>query len=121
MRTFSREFKETAVHRLVALAFLPNPDKLPQINHKNGDKADNRPSNLEWCSNSQNHQHRVHVLGGAIPKAVTKATSVKNKNGTVFLFPSATAAARFLGVVATAVMNAAKSGGKCQQCEVRYV
>jgi len=42
------------VHRLVAKAFIPNPDNLAEINHKNEDKTDNRVANMEWCDHSYN-------------------------------------------------------------------
>lgn len=42
------------VHRLVAQAFIPNTDNLPQVNHINEDKSDNRVDNLEWCDASYN-------------------------------------------------------------------
>lgn len=50
--------KKTFVHRIVAEAFIPNPNHLPFINHKNWITHDNRVENLEWCDASYNNKYR---------------------------------------------------------------
>lgn len=55
--------KYFSVHRLVATAFIPNLDRKPEVNHKNGNRSDNRVENLEWVTRSENELHAYRVLG----------------------------------------------------------
>jgi hypothetical protein len=58
------------VHRLVAAAFLENPDKLREVDHINGIKTDNKASNLRWCSRRQNEDNKNKKKGNHSSKYI---------------------------------------------------
>ena len=60
------------VHKLVAEAFIPNPDNLPDVNHIDGNKSNNNKDNLEHCTRSYNMLHSSRTLGKKSRKSYVK-------------------------------------------------
>lgn len=96
--TLSKDGRLTTfrVHRLVAQAFIPNPDLLPEVNHRNEVRTDNRACNLEWCDRCYNinygdrtDRHRMRVskpvlqfsLAGDFMEAYSSGVSAERATG----------------------------------------
>ena len=77
----SVKHKRLSVHRLVADAFIPNPDNLPQIDHINEIKTDNRAENLRWCTPIDNLNHS-RVIDKASVAKFTKVRCITT--GTIY-------------------------------------
>ena len=69
--------KNYNIHRLVALAFIPNPQKLPYINHIDEDKTNNNVGNLAWCTASENTRHSTHKYSCRINQLTLDGELVK--------------------------------------------
>ncbi|HUM52981.1 MAG TPA: NUMOD4 motif-containing HNH endonuclease [Chitinophagales bacterium] len=80
-RSYCLKGKNYRANRLVAIAFIPNPDNKPEVNHKNGVKLDNSVDNLEWATRSENELHAYKVLNiKAACGEQKKMSYLKNKD-----------------------------------------
>ena len=89
--------KTWTIHKLVAIAFLDNPNNLPVINHKDENKENNCVQNLEWCSVLHNNTYndRAKKIGKKLSKAVF---SVDKESGLIMWWQSAKEAEKCTGI-----------------------
>lgn len=107
-KTFSR-------HRLVAKYFLPNPDNLPVVNHKDGNRHNNTVENLEWCTQHENLEHAVKI--GLMPSQCKIRRKVTVKYGEkITIFETMSDCAEFFGFKKGWLQNRIRKHG----CTFKY-
>lgn len=84
------------IHRLVAEAFIPNPDNLPQVNHKDGNKLNNNVSNLEWCTQSHNIKHSIAT--GLLDNSIGSRANAEKYGKSVVCIQDGYIVARYINV-----------------------
>lgn len=103
-----------SVHRLVAMAFIDNPKGLPEVNHINEVKTDNRPSNLEWVSSHANNEHSKWKRQKPVDMFTVDGEYLAT-------FASGAIAARLLGIGKSHICKSLKNEGTtCKGFAFRY-
>lgn len=95
------------MHRLVAEAFVPNPEGKPFVNHIDGNKKNNHASNLEWVSNKENIHHHIAIGGNRKQVALH---FMHGETGETMFFPNLNRAAKHFGVANATMWGASVDG-----------
>ena len=108
MVTLSKHGKQKhfPVHRLVAIAYLENPENLPCINHKDENKTNNNSDNLEWCNYQYNNTYRERHLAHA-----SQVAQIKNGE-TIATYKSVRYAGKQTGICYVDIIKCAQGKNK---------
>lgn len=115
--------KPARIHRLVAEAYIPNPNNYEQVNHKDGNKENNSVINLEWCSATENVRHAwasglcEHLRKRIVETKIKKVLCVETGK----IYNSATEAGLSIGMRKTSIPTAIYKGHKCKGLTFKYV
>ena len=97
--------KHKYIHRLVAQTFLPNPNNLPEVNHKDEDKKNNCVCNLEWCERQYNNQYGTKNKRGAENRGIKVVQIDIDTNKIINTFSSMREVARTTGFLFSSIQG----------------
>lgn len=116
--------KRYMVHRLVAIAFISNPDNLPMINHKDQDKRNNNVNNLEWCTARYNTNYGDNILRSSSKRrnlpSMSKPILMVYDDGKTRIFPSMNEVVRTLKISWKRIRKSAKDNTNINNSNYKF-
>ena len=120
MLSKNSKVKSFLIHRLVAMVFIPNPDNLPQVNHKDENPSNNEVNNLEWCNQCYNSNYgtsKKRISEKLKNGVLSKPVEIYSKSGEyIDEFPSAIEASRRLNINVSGIVYCCNKNKKYSHC-----